>query len=86
MTTRLADGMAVRKPHPDGLAAIRRGVERKRPQDPAQAVALEKWLIAVQRNFAERILPVDSQVADEWGRMSAARPVSIIDGLVAATA
>jgi len=68
------------------LGELRRGVERKRAQDPAQAVALEKWVVSVQREFGDRILPVDSSVADEWGRMSAARPVSIIDGLMAATA
>lgn len=68
------------------LGEIRRGVELKRTQDPAQTAALEKWLTTVQREFGGRILAVDSSVADEWGRMSAIRPVSIIDGLMAATA
>ncbi len=68
------------------LGEPRRGLELKRPQDPAQAAALEKWIGAVQRDFGGRILPVDSPVAEEWGRMSATRPVSIIDGLMAATA
>jgi predicted nucleic acid-binding protein len=36
--------------------------------------------------FADRILPVDLAVADEWGRMGGKRPVSTIDGLLAATA
>lgn len=68
------------------LGELRRGVEGKRAQDPVQAAALERWLLAVQRDFGGRILPVDSPVAEEWGRMSAARPVSIVDGLMAATA
>ena len=68
------------------LGEIRKGVERVWPNDPAQARALEKWLTAVVQSFAERILPVDQAVADEWGRMSAKRPVSTIDALLAATA
>jgi len=68
------------------LGELRRGVERKRSQDSAQAAALERWVVAVQRDFRERILAVDSAVADEWGRMSAVRPVSTMDGLMAATA
>ena len=38
--------------------------------------------------FTGRILPVDAQVADRWGRMVAAagRPLPAIDSLLAATA
>ena len=68
------------------LGEIRKGVERVRPNDPTQARALEKWLTVVVQSFAERVLPVDQAVADEWGRMSAKRPVSTIDALLAATA
>ena len=68
------------------LGEIRKGVERARPSDPAQARALEKWLTAVAESFAERILPIDQTVADEWGRMAAKRPVSTVDALLAATA
>jgi predicted nucleic acid-binding protein len=68
------------------LGEIRRGVERARPSDPALARALEKWLNTVVNSFAERILPIDRTVADEWGRMSATRRVSTIDALLAATA
>lgn len=68
------------------LGEIRRGIERVRPTDPAQARALEAWLNQVNRSFADRILPVDHAVADAWGRMSAARPLSTVDALLAATA
>lgn len=68
------------------LGEIRKGVERARPSDPAQARALEKWLTAVAESFAERILPIDQTVADEWERMAAKRPVSTVDALLAATA
>jgi predicted nucleic acid-binding protein len=68
------------------LGEIRKGVERARPIAPARAIALERWLATVTRSYAERILPVDQGVADEWGRMSAKRPVSTVDALLAATA
>ena len=45
------------------LGEIRRGIERIRPKDNAQANAIENWLLAVDRAFAERILPVDRAVA-----------------------
>jgi predicted nucleic acid-binding protein len=68
------------------LGEIRRGVERARRNDPAQARALENWLDKVVASFADRVLQVDQLVADEWGRMSAKRPVPVIDALLAATA
>ena len=40
----------------------------------------------VVRSFADRIIIVDQQVADEWGRMSATRPHKTTDKLIAATA
>jgi len=68
------------------LGEIRKGVERARVTDAAQARALENWLTSITGSFSERILPIDQAVADEWGRMSAARPVPTIDALMAATA
>jgi len=68
------------------LGEIRKGVERARPNDPARARALETWLSTVRESFADRVLPVDQMIADEWGRMGAKRPVSTIDALLAATA
>lgn len=68
------------------LGEIRRGIEKSRSNDPIRARALEQWLLAAQEAFAERILPVDKAVADEWGRMSAIRSVPSIDALLAATA
>lgn len=68
------------------LGEIRKGLERLRPRDPEQAAALERWLETVAQAFGERVLPVDAAVAEEWGRMSARRPVSTVDALLAATA
>jgi len=68
------------------VGEIRKGIERARPTDPARAGALEAWLVNAVKSFAERILPVDQAVADEWGRMSAKRSLPTIDALLAATA
>lgn len=68
------------------LGEIRKGIERARPSNPGKARALEKWLSAVRKSFAERIIPIDQAVADEWGRISAKRPVPSVDALLAATA
>jgi toxin FitB len=68
------------------LGEIRKGIELARPRDPERAERLEAWLEDVAAAFGDRILPVDHAVADEWGRMSAHRPVAVIDGLLAATA
>lgn len=68
------------------LGEIRRGIERSRPNDPTKASALERWLVTVTASFESRILPVDHAVAEEWGRMSAKRPTSTVDALLAATA
>ncbi len=68
------------------IGEIRKGIERVRPKDNAKANAIENWLGAVYRAFAERILPIDRAVANEWGRLNANRPLPVIDGLLAATA
>ena len=68
------------------LGEIRRGIERVRNRDLQQAAAIEHWLQEVARRFTERILPIDSRVADAWGQMYYIRNVPAIDGLLAATA
>ncbi len=65
---------------------IRKGIELARRRDPAKAEALEAWTREVDAAFGDRVLPIDGAVADEWGRMSALRPIPVIDGLLAATA
>ena len=68
------------------LGEIRRGIELSRRRDPQKAKALEAWLEEVVAGFGHRVLQVDEQVADEWGRMNAIRPLPVIDALLAATA
>ena len=68
------------------LGEIRRGIELARRHDPQKAKGLEAWLEEVIYGFGDRILDLDAQVADEWGRMNAIRPLPVIDALIAATA
>jgi predicted nucleic acid-binding protein len=68
------------------VGEIRRGIERVRAKDPTQAVALDRWLQRLTREHADRILPVDRRVAEQWGRFSAGRNGSPVDVLMAATA
>jgi hypothetical protein len=49
-------------------------------------VALERWLREVEAAFDGRVLGIDNAVSDQWGRMSAIRPLPAVDGLLAATA
>lgn len=68
------------------LGEIRKCVELARPRDAGRALALERWLGDVEAAFNGRVLGIDNAVSDQWGRMSAIRPLPVIDGLLAATA
>lgn len=68
------------------LGEVRRGIGILRRSYRVQAEVYEVWLITVLRDYEDRVLPVDAEAAEEWGRMSVPDPVSIIDGLMAATA
>jgi predicted nucleic acid-binding protein len=68
------------------IGEIRQGIEGLRRRDPIQAGHLETWLSGLRRLYADRILPIDLEIAEEWGRMNAPNPISSRDGLMAATA
>jgi toxin FitB len=68
------------------LGEIRRCIEMLTRRDAVRAMALQHWLNRVNVDFQDRLLLVDSTIADEWGRLSAIRAVPVIDGLLAATA
>lgn len=61
-------------------------MELARRRDPQRAEALEAWLADVMSGFCDRVLPVDTAVAEQWGRMNAVRSVPVVDALLAATA
>ena len=68
------------------VGEIRKAIELARPKDPVKARALEGWLAGLEQRFGDRVLPITPTVADQWGRLSAIRPLSTVDGLLAATA
>lgn len=68
------------------VGEIRKGIEAKRMSDPSQAVALEFWLERIIDGYSDRMLPIDSETAQLWGRAQSIRPFPVIDGLLAATA
>jgi predicted nucleic acid-binding protein len=72
------------------LGEIRKGIAGL-PQS-ARRSQLESWLeVDLQARFSGRVLPVSAAIADRWGVLAAeskrkGRPLSVIDGLLAATA
>ena len=72
------------------LAELRYGVERM-PTGRRRS-RLEQWLRhELPLRFESRILPVDTAVAEAWGKTvsrseSAGRPIGVMDGFLAATA
>lgn len=68
------------------IGEIRRGIERVRRRDPQSAQTLERWLRRVIREHSSRLIPVDQEIAEEWGRLNVPDPLPVIDGMIAATA
>jgi toxin FitB len=68
------------------VGEIRRGIEILRRRDPLQALPLDRWFERLQVTFADRILDVNVQVADLWGRLQVPNSLPEVDGLLAATA
>jgi predicted nucleic acid-binding protein len=68
------------------LGEIRKGIERLRGRDPDQAEVFAAWLEQLRDHFADRILPIDDRVAEEWGRLNAPAERKTVDSLIAATA
>jgi toxin FitB len=72
------------------LAELRRGIERM--PDGNRRSRLDEWLREeLPQRFERRVLLVDHAVAEAWGRIvarceMAGRPISTMDGFIAATA
>jgi toxin FitB len=66
-----------------GVAGLAQGKRRTQ---------LETWLeVDLRARFSGRIMPIDGAIADRWGLLTAVakrkgNPLSVIDGLLAATA
>jgi predicted nucleic acid-binding protein len=63
-----------------------RCIEQIRRREPSRAEALGLWLADLTTLYSDRVLAIDSQVADDWGRLRAVRSLPVVDALLAATA
>jgi hypothetical protein len=68
------------------VGEIRRGIERLQHKDEVRARGIERWLAALRLFYEDRIVPVDVEIAERWGRISATKTLPPVDGLLAATA
>jgi predicted nucleic acid-binding protein len=68
------------------IGELRKSVEELRGRDPLAASRLEQWLHELVQRHTDRILWVDAAVADRWGQLSIPGPISVMGGLLAATA
>ena len=68
------------------LGEIERGIVGLQDRDERRAAALTAWLDRLRTVYRDRLLPIDTGVAEVWGRLTAHRTVPAIDGLLAATA
>jgi toxin FitB len=68
------------------VGEIRRGIEQLQRKDEVRARGIERWLAALRLFYEDRIVPVDVETAERWGRISAAATLPPVDGLLAATA
>jgi predicted nucleic acid-binding protein len=69
------------------VGELRRGVELIRHRgDTVQAERLEAWLNSILEQFAENILPFDTDAAQVWGRLRVPHPEHELDKQIAAIA
>lgn len=68
------------------LGELRKGIVAKRRTDPIAANQIETWVDGIEIVFADRVLPIDTPTAKQWGELPATRSLPVIDTLIAATA
>lgn len=68
------------------VGEIRQGIEQLRGRSRPQAAALDRWLTGLVQFYEDRVLYVDGDIAEEWGRLGARRKPPVVDTLLAATA
>ncbi|TBC14827.1 type II toxin-antitoxin system VapC family toxin [Rhizobium ruizarguesonis] len=66
--------------------AKRRGAEMLKRRDPGRAAAIIRGIANLEKAFADRILPVDATVVEEWTRLLGAKNKDRWDLALAATA
>ena len=68
------------------LGEIRKGIELLRKKSPAGCISFEVWLQKIQSDYSNCTIAITSEIAGRGGELSALRPWSVIDSLLAATA
>ena len=69
------------------LGELRRGIELIRHRkDFTQANLLENWFSTILTDYSDKILPIDQDIAQLWGRLRVPNPSNELDKLIAATA
>lgn len=71
------------------VGEITKGIELL--ADGKRKRALQSWLIELERDYADRVLPIDLEATHIWGEVTArlqkaGKALAAIDGLIAATA
>lgn len=71
------------------IGELRKGIELLAPG--RKRSSLEAWLTNLQREFVDRVLPIDLGTSHIWGEITAharlkGEQISVADGLIAATA
>lgn len=69
------------------IGELRRSVELIRHRgDQPQAQLLERWLMEVLQTYCDRVLDLDGDAAQIWGRLRVPNPHNAIDKQIAAIA
>jgi predicted nucleic acid-binding protein len=68
------------------LGEIAKGAASLERRDALRGAALSRWLEGLHHQYADRIIAVDDEIAEAWGRLASRRSIPVIDALLAATA
>jgi predicted nucleic acid-binding protein len=69
------------------VGELRRGIELIRHRgDRRQASMLDRWLNNLVAEYAEQVLPFDTDIAQVWGKLRVPHPENPLDKQIAATA
>lgn len=68
------------------IGELRQGIEGLRRRDAPAAESLDQWQAGLVSGYADRIVPIDTAVTDQWGRLNVPDRLPVVDGLLAATA
>src|SRR5262245_33530542 len=68
------------------LGELRMGALGLARKSPAGAPHLIAWVNALHTQYAGKILPVTTEIAEKWAQLSVPDRLPVIDGLLAATA